>query len=249
MQTGWADSDFFWTEFENQLFDAGRWRDVAREARQLATLLDLQPGQKILDLCCGPGRHLLGLARLGFDLTGLDRTMSYLETAARRALQDRLKVELIHADMRKFIRADAFDAVINMYNSFGYFEDHRDDRTVLANIFASLKPGGTLLMDMSGKEVLARNFKNTWHLHEGGARLVVHERICHDWTWREMKWVMTKNRRTYEYTSGHRIYCACEMKNELAATGFSQISVYGSLDATPYDQHARQMVIIAKKAR
>jgi len=69
-----------------------------------------------------------------------------------------------------------FDIAISLFTSFGYFEDPRDDQKVLANVHASLKPGGKLLMDMSGKEVIARTFQPTgWSEPEPGT-LVLQDR-------------------------------------------------------------------------
>lgn len=243
----WSASDYFWTEFEDQLFDSRRWQDVDREVKALVDLLKLEKGRRILDLCCGPGRHLIGLSEAGFRMTGVDRTQRYLDETRARAQKRGLDVELVLDDIRTFCRQDAFDAVINMYNSFGYFEEQADDRKVLSNIYRSLRPGGILLIDMTGKEVLARVFVDKWARRERGARLTVYQRILNDWTWRQMQWIMTKAGQEFEYTSGHRIYSAAEMKHELSAAGFGKVLVYGDLQRGAYDQTARQMVILATK--
>ena len=60
--------------------------------------------------------------------------------------------------MREFVRPEAFDAAINLFTSFGYFEDPAEDLQVAKNLFHSLKPGGALVMDLVGKEVLSRIF-------------------------------------------------------------------------------------------
>lgn len=58
-------------------------------------------------------------------------------------------------DMRTYRQAEALDLVINLFTSFGYFEDQADDKLVMRNIFESLRPGGKLVVDVLGKEVLA----------------------------------------------------------------------------------------------
>jgi hypothetical protein len=62
-----------------------------------------------------------------------------------------------------------------------------------------------------------------------------------------MKWVVSKAGQKHEYTAGHRVYCASEMKRELAAVGFKSISVYGDMNKVEYDHNARQMVVMARK--
>lgn len=67
--------------------------------------------------------------------------------------------EFMQADMRAFRMPVGFDLAINLFTSFGYFEEEADDRKVLANVLASLNSGGAYVMDMMGKEILARSFQ------------------------------------------------------------------------------------------
>ncbi|NIV31492.1 MAG: methyltransferase domain-containing protein, partial [Anaerolineae bacterium] len=91
-------------------------------------------------------------------MTGVDRTAAYLQKARDAAGVEGLAVEWIEADAREFLRPAAFDLAINMYTSFGYFEDPAEDRRVAENLCTSLSPGGNLVMDLMGKERLARIF-------------------------------------------------------------------------------------------
>src|SRR5204863_7756432 len=129
------------------------------EVDQLTKLLDLDSPAKVLDLCCGLGRHSLELARRGFDVTGVDRTGVYLRRAQKQADSEGLKIEFVQEDMRQFCRPEAFDLTLNLFTSFGYFESPAEDRRVLVNVHKSLQPGGRLVMDMMGKEIIARVFR------------------------------------------------------------------------------------------
>ena len=68
-------------------------------------------------------------------MTGVDRTLKYLEIARKKAEKENLVVEFLQDDMRKFRREEAFDAVLSLYTSFSYFEDPEEDKQVLRNIF------------------------------------------------------------------------------------------------------------------
>ena len=138
----WHESDEFWTAAIGPLFDENVWAAAARQAEPLAALLELEPPARILDLGCGPGRFCLPLARLGYEVTGVDRTRPFLEEAERRAGEAGLSIEFVQADMREFSRAAGFDAVISMMTSFGYFEDPADDRKVVQNVRESLAGDG-----------------------------------------------------------------------------------------------------------
>ena len=81
----WHEDDDFWETLYPLLFSERRWEAVEAEADAIIELLSLRPGARILDLCCGPGRHSLELARRDFVVTGVDRTSMYIQKAKAAA--------------------------------------------------------------------------------------------------------------------------------------------------------------------
>jgi SAM-dependent methyltransferase len=219
------------------------------EVDQIVAMLGLGAGSAVLDLCCGVGRHSLEFARRGHTVTGVDRTAAYLRTASGAAEAEGLAVEWIEADAREFLRPAAFDLAINMYTSFGYFEDPAEDRQVAENIVASLKPGGTLVMDLMGKERLARIFSpRGWEQLPDGSLFLQERKIRHDWTWIENRWILVKGGEQREFNLGHRLYDGAGLKTLLLDSGFEAVALYGDLDGVPYDHDARRLVAVARKA-
>jgi len=243
----WYEDDLFWQTFESGMFTAERLEAAPQEVDQLIELLGLQPGDKILDLCCGIGRHSLELARRAYEVTGLDRTAYYLEQARKKAESENLKVDFVLGDARRFCAIEEFDAVINMFTSFGYFEDACDDKRVLLNAYASLKRGGKLLIEMVGKEILARIFqKRDWHERDG--RIFLREtEATRDWSWIKNRWILLEDGRQQEFSFGHRVYSAVELTGLLKRCGFSQTKVFGDLKGSTYDHQAQRLVTIAVK--
>ncbi|HEY33131.1 MAG TPA: methyltransferase domain-containing protein [Dehalococcoidia bacterium] len=154
----WHEDDTFWETFEEAMFSRRRWEVTPVEVDSIISLLNIQPGISVLDLGCGSGRHSLELARRGFHVTGVDRTRKYLDEAVEQAKKEGLGIEFVQEDMRTFCQPDAFDAVINLFTSFSYFEDPEEDRQIVINVHHSLKSGGVVLLETVGKEVLARIF-------------------------------------------------------------------------------------------
>jgi SAM-dependent methyltransferase len=181
------------------MFHERRWEKAQEEVANITSLLKASPGASVLDLCCGPGRHSLQLARSGFSVTGVDRTRTYLQKARKQAETEGLKIEFIQDDMRSFCRPGGFDAAINLFTSFGYFEDVNDDRRVAANVYRSLKEKGVFLIDIMGKEVLARIFRERdWY--ELDNTMVLEERkVCANWSWMESRWLMIKDGKIDEF--------------------------------------------------
>ncbi len=245
----WHEQDDFWTRWAPFMFQDRLWEQAPREVESIISLLKIGPGASVLDLCCGPGRHSLQLARAGFSVTGVDRTETFLEQARRQAEKEGLKVELVQEDMRSFCRPDSFDAAINLFTSFGYFEDIDDDRKVATNVYRSLRNNGVFLIDTMGKEVLARIFRERdWY--EAKGMLVLQERkVSRNWSWMEGRWIMIKDGKAEEYGISHRLYSAVELGALLKDCGFAAIDVYGDLTGVPYDHTARRLVVVAHKEK
>ena len=216
---------------------------------QMLGLLGLQPGAAIVDLGCGPGRHSLELARRGFEVTGVDRTGTFIQKARVQAKEEGLSAEFVESDIREFCRPEAFDAAISLFTSFGYFEDASDNRQIVLNAHRSLKDGGALLIDVKGKECLARVFRERdWQEHEG--RFFLQERSVHkNWTWMENRWILIEGRERHEFRISHWLYSASELCKLMGECGFGSLAVFGSLDGAPYDHMADRLVVVARKSR
>jgi SAM-dependent methyltransferase len=243
----WHEEDSFWETAGPLLFTERRWEYAPREVAAMVALLGLSPGASVLDLCCGVGRHSLELARSGFQVTGVDRTASYLEEARGRAAEEGLEIEFIQDDMRSFRRPESFDAILNYFTSFGYFESEDEERQVLENAHASLRPGGRLLLDMMGKEILARVFRERdWREEEG--MLILEERtLAPDWSSLDNRWITLKDGQQREVTVTTRQYSAAELSKLLKDAGFARVDVYGGLGGAPYDMEATRLIAVAYK--
>lgn len=244
----WYDDDTFWEMFESILFGPERWASTAAGIDLLLERASLPPGGAILDLCCGPGRHCLELARRGFRMTGVDRTRRYLDSARRRAAAEGLAIEFVEQDMRSFRRDGAFDGAINLFTSFGYFEDPGEDRRVVENLHASLRAGGILLMDLMGKEILARTFRPrdwNWIGEEGGAILLEERKLSLDWGWIETTWTLLEGSERQSRTLSHRLYSGSELGTLLRSVGFRDVKILGGMDGAGYDHLARRLVAVA----
>ncbi|MEF9425707.1 MAG: methyltransferase domain-containing protein, partial [Candidatus Mariimomonas ferrooxydans] len=131
-----------------------------QEVAMLAEILKLSPHDKILDLCCGQGRHSIELARRGFlNIDGLDRSHYLIQKAKAQVKKEGLNVRFREGDARKLpYEPDTFDIVMIMGNSFGYFETIQDDMRVLKGVFRVLKPWGRFLIDVADGKYLGEQF-------------------------------------------------------------------------------------------
>ena len=131
--------DFFRADYLNVYGHMFTDERAEKESSFLTSALDLEPGAQVLDLCCGQGRHSVQLAKRGFKVTGLDLNPEYVQLAQQAALASGVSIETVTADMREVPFQNKFDAIVNMYSSFGYLESETEDLKVLQSVAKALK--------------------------------------------------------------------------------------------------------------
>lgn len=247
MKEGWFEDRSFWEDFRSVLFHKDRMRSTSEQVEGIIDMLELEKGDKILDLCCGVGRHSLELARRGYDVTGVDLTQSYIQEAESKAEKEGLDVEFVEEDMRDFKREDTYDAVINFFSSFGYFKEEEDNLKVIKNVHSSLKNGKKFLIDVMGKKVMAREYteKTEGELDDG---YFIEERdIKGDWDLLENRWTLIKDDEVRKETFYIKIYSAQELRKMLEKGGFARIDLYGDLEKSEYGEDAERLIAVAQK--
>jgi SAM-dependent methyltransferase len=152
-------------------------------------------------------------------------------------------------DMRDFVRDGAFDLALSVFTSFGYFNDKREDLQVLENIFRSLKPGGVCLIDLMGKERLARILQSaTSDELPDGTKLIQRHEIFDDWTRIRNEWILIRKGRARSFKFHHTIYSGQELKDRMEQAGFSAVKLHGNLAGDDYGPNAQRLIAVGRKA-
>ena len=132
----------------------------------------------------------------------------------------------------------------------GVFEAHADNQRVLENVHAALRPGGAFVLDVGGKEVLARIYQSAASNRLEDGRLFIQRRqVVDDWSRMDLEWLYVDGDRvTYSKRFRHWIYSARELRLMLDAAGYSEVAIHGDLAGAPYDQAAKRLVAVARKS-
>jgi Methylase involved in ubiquinone/menaquinone biosynthesis len=243
----WYENESFWSELYPFMFSEERFRLAKEQIEKALALVDYKEGN-VLDLCCGPGRHSLALAKRGIRVTAVDRSEFLLSKAKEEAAKSNLEIEFVSDDMRHFVRGDSFSLILNMFTSFGYFEDKEDDLKVLRNAYQSLKPEGAILIDIFGKEPLARKYQSTISTDCGdGLLLIQRNEICEDWTRCRNEWILVKDGTAKTFNFQTRLYSGQEMKDILHKAGFEEVNLFGDMDGNKYGVDADRLIAVGRK--
>ncbi len=221
-----------------------------QEVDLFCEILKLSPEERVLDLCCGQGRHALELKRRGFaNICGLDRSHYLIQKAKSQAKKQELDVRFREGDARKPRYApDTFDVVMILGNSFGYFETIQDDLRVLTEVFRILKPWGRLLIDIADGEYLRHHFQpRSWEwidrnyfvcrercLSLDKQRLISREVISH-----------VKKGVFADQFYAERLYTRESMSELLKRAGFNEMNFSGAI--SPNSQRNQDLGMMEKR--
>jgi SAM-dependent methyltransferase len=235
----------------NQIPAIGQWDDDLVDL--IVQVLDLKPGDRVLDLACGSGDHARRLASRGLDVLGVDIAVSLVahcrEMAAR---EDLATIRFEQGDMRELAYEGTFDALLLLSGSFGFFDD-ATNRDVLSRMARSLKASGQVLIDVfDPAQMVVRPPQRTWSHYGGGYGLRT--------TWWEPESCTYASEFMFIDADGVlntsaqperiRVYSLPEWRELLAGAGLILTHALAdtSLPLVPYDRdHYGNLVIIAQK--
>jgi SAM-dependent methyltransferase len=217
-------------------------RDSAAEAEAAATFAGVEPPAEILDAPTGFGRHALPLAKLGFHVTGVDRSGIQLAEANRIAGQVEWP-KWLQADFRELpFEDESFDAVLCLFTSIGY-RGEEGDRQAFAQFLRVLRPGAPLVIETLHRDRLMVIFQQRgWEPLEDDAVLLEE---------RDFDYVAGEGVTNHTYLSvGERrsvtfrlrCYTATELVRLLRDTGFDGIECFGDFEGAPLSRETRLVV-------
>jgi SAM-dependent methyltransferase len=219
-----------------------------REVAFLQRHLNCGKATKVLDVCCGHGRHALELARRGCRVVGIDIDEEALRTLSRQAESEGLQIDVHCVDVRDLVLHKQFHATLCMLNSFGYFCEEQN-QAVLNNMAKSLLPDGTLILDLPNRERIFQDaLFPSWEETASGV-LVLDEYRADLRSGR----LIGLQHRVYPDGKRHakafslRVYSLTEVTSMLERAGMSLANAWGSFDFSPYDIDSARMIVVAKR--
>lgn len=225
--------DFFGGAWLSQQLQGYEAEKNTREADFIEGILALPPGAKVLDVPCGEGRLAIELATRGHKLTGLDFNPPVVAKARERASERKVSADFQVGDMRKLAFGPEFDALINWFTSFGYFDD-ATNLEVAKGFAHALKPGGKLLVECHVVETILPKFSpNSWNEMKDGAKLLEKRHFDPATGRMESVWTWVRDGKEESYELSLRVYTYRELSELLRAAGFREVTGYETLTGKP----------------
>lgn len=244
----------YWFEewFDSPLYGKLYANRDEQEAKKLIDLLEetlnLSGCSEILDLGCGRGRHAISLAERGYQVTAIDLSKQAIETAKKKAGEKNLDIEFLLRDMRDPLPR-TFDAIINLFTTFGYFDSDRENARVLDSVVQMLEPGGMFVLDYMNSEKVKRSFQATDHGHFRDIKFEVNRYIRDDAIIKDITFAGEPIDGIREYSERVKLYDLDWFRRELDRRNLQIDHVYGDYEGNPFDVENSPRLMIVSRLR
>ncbi|MEO8578922.1 MAG: methyltransferase domain-containing protein [Gemmatimonadales bacterium] len=244
LASGPQEADWFEEWFGEDYLHIYQHRDETEAERAIELIAANLAGKEIrsvLDLGCGTGRHTRVLRERWWTV-GLDLSMALL----RIARVESPDAPYIRADMRELSFADeSFDLVVNLFTSFGYFEDDREHERVLSCVCASMKRGGTLVIDFLNASQVRRDLVPYDEQVENGITIEQHRAISPDNRFVEK--TIRLRERGKEYIERVRLFSPRDLERMLDAAGFKVEKLFGDYAGANWSDDSPRTILFASR--
>jgi len=221
-----------------------RDREEARGfVQRLMEHLDVPVGGKVLDLACGQGRHSVELHRLGYQVVGIDLAEESIEEARAHETEG---LEFFVHDMRELYWSDHFDAVLNLFTSFGYFHNSEDDQRTIYSVRDALMPGGVFVLDFLNVNKVISHMVHEEVIEREGLRFTISRRLNGKVIEKDIR-VMDGETELLFKEEVDALTLA-DFESYFAIAGLELSIVFGSYDLATFDAtQSDRLIMVAKK--
>ena len=221
-----------------------------KDAEELVNLvlnsIQLNPGDNILDMAAGFGRHAILFAKKGFKVSAVDLSENLLSIAQNNAEKEGANIEFIQSDIRHFTSAKKYNLIINLFTSIGYFESDDENYNILKNAFELLKDGGFFVLDYFNKNFVKKNLV-AQTIDEVDDSIITQNRFIEGE--RIIKEITVERKgKTNKFYESVRMFSKEELIGVMENLGFKIIKIFGDFSGKPFElDFSPRIIIIAFK--
>jgi cyclopropane fatty-acyl-phospholipid synthase-like methyltransferase len=237
----WFDTDEYLYVYRNR-----NEEDAKKLVELIINNVELKPHDDILDLACGTGRHSILFAEKGYNVTAVDLSKNLLSIAQKTADQSHVKVNFIRSDLRQFSICTRFELVINLFTSFGYFEEDKENFKIINTAYNQLNNSGYFVLDFFNRRFIEKNLVAE-SVNNYSDKAVIQKRHI-EGNRVNKHIIIEKNNIRKEYYESVRMFRKEELLNAISCAGFRIIKYFGDSDGNQFDlENSSRIIIIAQK--
>ncbi len=238
--------DWFNTEEYLNVYKHRNEQDAKELVELILENINLPSNGKVLDLACGAGRHSILFAQKGFKVSAVDLSKNLLNFANIAAGIANVNINFIEADLRNLCIKPKFDLVVNLFTSFGYFEDDKENFKLFNRTFYFLDDKGYFVLDFFNREYVKKNLIPRSEEELNHSRIIQQRKIVGERVIKEI--TILKDGKEKHFKESVRMYCKDELIREIEKRGFKIEKVFGGVRGRTFDlETSPRIVIIARK--
>ena len=234
--------EWFNTPYYHTLYKDRNDKEAQKFITNLSKVLNFNKHSKILDLACGKGRHSLYLNKLGYDVCGEDlseNSINYAKQFENSTLKFRVRNILDQENSH-------YDAVLNLFTSFGYFNTQKEDLKALENIKHNLKPDGIGVIDFMNCQKVIKNLVQTEEKEINGILFQIRREIIDGFIQKHITFV-TENK-SFNYTEKVKIITLIDFQKLFDKAGLTILNTFGNYNLEPFNvDTANRLILVFKK--
>jgi len=234
----WFDSPYYHILYKN--------RDE-REAKvfidKLIDYLQIPEGSKLIDIACGKGRHAKYFEQKGMDVVGVDLSLNSINTAKK---DENKNLQFSVHDMRENYQEETFDVVTNLFTSFGYFEDNKDEQKAINAMASNLKEEGLLIIDfMNAKKVIDHLVLNEQKTIDG-IQFDITRQVKDGYILKDIR--ITDGEEQQQFQEKVKAITLVDYSEFIAKSGLKIIDIFGNYKLDNFDEkNSDRLILICKK--
>ncbi len=238
----WFDSPLYEKLYSNRNDD-----EAALLADLIEEVIPKQRYPELLDLGCGRGRHSITLSLRGYKVTGIDLSQEAIKRAKERATERGADAEFLLGDMRSRLNR-SFDAVVNLFTTFGYFSDDRENIKVIYNAESMLRMNGLLMIDYLNASQVRRNLVSGDMGSFKEIDFQINRTIEKDMVCKEITFSGPSLKKPVQYTEKVKLYDLEWFEKVYKNCGLELIAVLGDYAGDAFDtEKSARLIMLCRK--
>jgi len=237
--------DWFNSEIYLKVYSHRDESEAERFVQLILENLNLDANSKILDMACGSGRHAIIFSKKGFDVTAIDISERLIANAKENDSKNKANINFILSDILEYKTNEKFKLALNLFTSFGYFDNDEDNFQVIKKAYDLLTEGGYFVLDYFNKNYLLKNLVPTTIFSENGLRITQNRSIQGN---RVLKDITIENKDSIqEFYESVRLFNRTEISKFFMEAGFKVYKEFGDYSGNNFDNDSSPRLIIFGK--